>query len=103
MPLSSQPSRLPCNYQAQPHINCSQVAQVPIARVPRAVCKVARHRVHDTSTTDSSMHENPDVAARGILEYQLTIKLNTPVKLRFDGYPKNIVGRAQVFSKLAAQ
>ena len=36
------------------------------------------------------------------LEWELTRKLETPVKLRFDGYPKDMVSRAQVFAKLAA-
>ncbi len=37
-----------------------------------------------------------------LLEYELTMKLETPVKLVFDGYPKDMVSRAQVFAKLIA-
>ena len=36
------------------------------------------------------------------IETELTAKLDTPVKLRFDGYAKDMVSRAQVFSKLIA-
>ena len=36
------------------------------------------------------------------LEAELSRKLETPVKLAFDGYPKDMVSRAQVFAKIAA-
>ena len=37
-----------------------------------------------------------------ILSAELTEKFGAPVKLKFDGYPLDMVSRAQVFSKLAA-
>ena len=37
-----------------------------------------------------------------LLEHELTMKLETPVRLKFDGYPKDMVSRAQVFAKLIA-
>ena len=36
------------------------------------------------------------------LEHELSAKLETPIRLRFDGYPKDMVSRAQVFAKLIA-
>ena len=37
-----------------------------------------------------------------MVEFELSAKLESPVKLRFDGYPKDMVSRAQVFAKLIA-
>ena len=37
-----------------------------------------------------------------VLEWELSRKLETPIKLTSDGYPKDMVSRAQVFAKLAA-
>ena len=37
-----------------------------------------------------------------VLEAELSRKLETRVRLEFDGYPKDMVSRAQVFAKLAA-
>ncbi len=37
-----------------------------------------------------------------LLEHELSMRLEAPIKLRFDGYPKDMVSRAQVFSKLIA-
>ena len=37
-----------------------------------------------------------------LLEYELSEKLQTKVKFQFDGYPRDMVSRAQVFSKIAA-
>ena len=37
-----------------------------------------------------------------LLEHELTMKLDAPVRLKFDGYPMDQVSRAQVFSKLIA-
>ena len=37
-----------------------------------------------------------------LLEHELSMRLETPIKLRFDGYPKDMVSRAQVFAKLIA-
>ena len=37
-----------------------------------------------------------------LVEHELSVKLETPVRLRFDGYPKDMVSRAQVFAKLIA-
>ena len=37
-----------------------------------------------------------------LLEYELSEKLQTKVKFKFDGYPRDMVSRAQVFAKLAA-
>ena len=36
-----------------------------------------------------------------MLEWELSRKLEAPIKLKFDGYPKDMVSRAQVFAKLA--
>lgn len=38
-----------------------------------------------------------------VVEKELAAKLETPVKLELDGYPRDMVSRAQVFAKLAAQ
>ena len=37
-----------------------------------------------------------------ILEAELTEKFGTPVRLKFDGYPLDLAGRAQAFQKLVA-
>ena len=37
-----------------------------------------------------------------MLEHELSLKLDARVRLKFDGYPKDMVSRAQVFAKLAA-
>ena len=36
------------------------------------------------------------------LEHELSTKFESPVRLKFDGYPKDMVSRAQVFAKLIA-
>lgn len=47
-------------------------------------------------------HMNVVLPLARMLETELSRKLESPVKLEFDGYPKDLVSRAQVFSKLAA-
>ena len=37
-----------------------------------------------------------------LLEHELTAKLESPVRLRFDSYPLDLAGRAQAFQKLVA-
>ena len=37
-----------------------------------------------------------------LVEHELSLKLETPVKLRFDNYPLDLAGRAQAFQKLVA-
>ena len=37
-----------------------------------------------------------------LLEYELTVKLETDVRLKFDSYPLDLAGRAQAFQKLVA-
>ena len=37
-----------------------------------------------------------------LLEHELTAKLETPVRLKFDNYPLDLAGRAQAFQKLVA-
>ena len=37
-----------------------------------------------------------------LVEHELSAKLETPVELKFDAYPKDMVSRAQVFAKLIA-
>ena len=37
-----------------------------------------------------------------LLEAELTSKLETTVRLRFDNYPLDLAGRAQAFQKLVA-
>ena len=37
-----------------------------------------------------------------ILEHELTMRLETDVRLRFDNYPLDLAGRAQAFQKLVA-
>ena len=37
-----------------------------------------------------------------LLEHELSARLDAPVKLVFDGYPRDMVSRAQVFAKLIA-
>ena len=47
-------------------------------------------------------HLNTVLPLARVVEHELSAKLETPVKLRFDGYPKDMVSRAQVFAKLIA-
>ena len=47
-------------------------------------------------------HLNTVLPLARMVEHELSAKLETPVKLKFDGYPKDMVSRAQVFSKLIA-
>ena len=47
-------------------------------------------------------HLNTVLPMARMVEHELTRKLETPIKLRFDGYPKDMVSRAQVFAKLIA-
>ena len=35
-----------------------------------------------------------------LLEHELSARLDAPIRLRFDGYPRDMVSRAQVFAKL---
>ena len=37
-----------------------------------------------------------------LIEYELSQRLDAPIKLRFDSYPRDMVSRAQVFAKLIA-
>ena len=37
-----------------------------------------------------------------LLEHELSARLDAPIRLRFDGYPRDMVSRAQVFAKLIA-
>ena len=37
-----------------------------------------------------------------LLEYELSAKLESPVRLRFDNYPMDLAGRAQALQKLVA-
>ena len=37
-----------------------------------------------------------------LVEHELSLKIETPVKLRFDNYPLDLAGRAQAFQKLVA-
>ena len=37
-----------------------------------------------------------------MVEHELTAKLETPVKLKFDSYALDLAGRAQAFQKLVA-
>ena len=48
-------------------------------------------------------HMNVVLPLARVLEHELSRNLQTPVRLEFDGYPKDMVSRAQVFAKLAAQ
>ena len=45
-------------------------------------------------------HLNTVLPMARLLEYELTIKMNSPVKLKFDTYALDMVSRAQVVSKL---
>ena len=47
-------------------------------------------------------HLNLVLPLARVVEHELSAKLESPVKLRFDGYPKDMVSRAQVFAKLIA-
>ena len=42
------------------------------------------------------------VALAGLLAAELSAKLATPVRLRFDRYPLDLAGRALAFQKLVA-
>ena len=35
-------------------------------------------------------------------EHELSARLDAPIRRRFDGYPRDMVSRAQVFAKLIA-
>ena len=37
-----------------------------------------------------------------ILEHELSARLDAPIRLRFDGYPRDMVSRATVFAKIAS-
>ena len=37
-----------------------------------------------------------------LIEYELSQRLDAPIRLRFDSYPRDMVSRAQVFAKLIA-
>ena len=47
-------------------------------------------------------HLNTVLPLARVVEHELSAKLETPIRLRFDGYPKDMVSRAQVFAKLIA-
>ena len=47
-------------------------------------------------------HLNTVLPLARLVEHELSAKLESPVRLRFDGYPKDMVSRAQVFAKLIA-
>ena len=47
-------------------------------------------------------HMSVVVPMARLVETELTEKLGAPVRLKFDGYARDMVSRAQVFSKLAA-
>ena len=47
-------------------------------------------------------HMGTVVPLARLLEHELTARLDTPVKLVFDGYGRDMVSRAQVFAKLIA-
>ena len=45
-------------------------------------------------------HQNTVLPLARMLEHELQVKLETPVKLRFDNYPLDMVSRATVVAKL---
>ena len=47
-------------------------------------------------------HLNTVLPMARLLEYELTMKLDSPVKLKFDTYAMDMISRAQVVSKLAS-
>ncbi len=47
-------------------------------------------------------HQGTVLPLARILEHELTEKLETDVRLRFDNYPKDLAGRAQAFQKMVA-
>ena len=47
-------------------------------------------------------HLNLVLPLARLVEHELSLKLETPVKLRFDNYPLDLAGRAQAFQKLVA-
>ena len=47
-------------------------------------------------------HMNLVLPISRLVEHELSAKLETPVELTFDAYPKDMVSRAQVFAKLIA-
>ena len=47
-------------------------------------------------------HLNLVLPLARLVEHELTAKLETPVKLKFDNYPLDLAGRAQAFQKLVA-
>ena len=47
-------------------------------------------------------HLGTVIPIAGMIEDELSEKLNTPVKLSFDKYPLDLAGRAQAFQKMVA-
>ena len=47
-------------------------------------------------------HMNTVIPLARILEHELSARLETPVRLKFDGYPLDLQGRATTFQKLVA-
>ena len=47
-------------------------------------------------------HQNLVLPLARLVEHELSMKLETPVELKFDKYPLDLVGRAAAFQKLVA-
>ena len=47
-------------------------------------------------------HQNTVIPLARILEHELTTRLETEIRLKFDSYPLDLQGRAQAFQKLVA-
>ena len=47
-------------------------------------------------------HLNTVLPLARLVEHELSMKLETPVELKFDSYPMDLAGRAQAFQKLVA-
>ena len=65
-----------------------------------AVRRLATARV-SASRFDSGTSA-PSAPLAKLIEHELSEKLEARVRFRFDGYPRDMVSRAQVFAKLAA-
>ena len=58
---------------------------------------------HGTSKREAlrQWHQGTVMPLARILQHELSARLDAPIKLRFDGYPRDMVSRATVFAKIA--
>ena len=102
-PMSDwKPQRLGPN----PPVGMVAVADAAFARM-LATCGTSIALFGDSDGTSQRealrrWHMNTVRPLARIMEHELSTKLETPVRLKFDGYPLDLAGRAQAFQKLVA-